>query len=388
MTEPMPQLAPKERCTGCGDCFNGCPKGAIRMQTDAEGFLYPEVGAGCVGCGHCSHICPVLRRREKRTEPAVFAVWNEDAAVRSRSTAGGVFPALARYVLESGGVVFGAAMDEKLDLRHIAVKNTEELHRLQGAKLVQSRIGESYQQVRMYLDQGRSVLFSGTPCQVDGLYRYLGEYPENLLTCDFVCRGVSSPGLWERLVHSMAYIKQKQPRAVQFCAKLAGEKERRFRVFFDGGGTYDAPLTKSEFGRSICRALSLRPACHTCPYAGTDHPADLTMGVFRGLPKDFLPEEQKAGISLLLINTAQGARIFDTLPLKRCRRTLAEAVAGNPALSAPMEASDERGHFFAALAELPFQQVRSRFLAPRAYPDGKSAHKLRALIKEIPWKKH
>lgn len=387
MTDPMPQLAPKERCTGCGACFNGCPKGAIHMQADAEGFLYPTIGTGCVQCGHCSHVCPILRQREKRSEPAVFAVWNEDAEVRRRSTAGGVFTPLAQYVLESGGVVFGAAMDENLHLQHIAVKNTEELHRLQGAKLVQSRIGESYQQVRMYLDQGRRVLFSGTPCQVDGLYHYLGEHPENLLTCDFVCRGVSSPGLWEKLMHSMAYIKQKNPKAVQFCAKLAGEKERRFRVFFEGGSTYDAPLPKSEFGRGIYRALSLRPACHSCPYAGTDHPADLTMGIFTGLPKDFYPEEQREGISLLLINTAKGAQIFDTLPLKRQSRTLEEAVAGNPSLSAPMEVSENRTNFFAALEQLPFQQVRNRFLSLRAYQNEKATDRLRALIKERSWKK-
>ena len=106
MTETVnkPQLAARDRCTGCGACSNGCPKGAIRMVPDREGFLYPQVEDGCVLCGHCTHICPVLKQREPRTEPAVFAVWNRDAAARQASTAGGVFSALAEYVLEGGGV--------------------------------------------------------------------------------------------------------------------------------------------------------------------------------------------------------------------------------------------------------------------------------------------
>lgn len=197
MTEmnTAPQLAPRERCTGCAACCNGCPKGAIRMVPDREGFLYPQVTDGCVQCGHCTHICPVLKQREPRTEPAAFIVWNGDEAVRRDSTAGGAFSALAEYVLEGGGVVFGAALDSGLRVSHIAVKNRHDLPQLRGSKPVQSDVGESYQQVRLYLDQGRQVLFSGTPCQVDGLYRYLGEHPERLITCDVACNGVGSPGV-------------------------------------------------------------------------------------------------------------------------------------------------------------------------------------------------
>ena len=190
-----PQLASHDHCTGCGACASGCPKGAVHMVRDKEGFLYPQITDGCVGCGHCAHVCPALKQREVRSAPAVFAVWNEDEAVRAHSTAGGVFTALAEFALECGGVVFGAALDEKLQVRHIVVKNKEDLRLLRGAKPIQSELGETYQQVQMYLEQRRFVLFCGTPCQVDGLYRFLGEHPENLLTCDFACSGVGSPGV-------------------------------------------------------------------------------------------------------------------------------------------------------------------------------------------------
>ena len=387
MTETVkPQLAPRDRCTGCGACSSGCPKGTIHMVRDKEGFLYPQITEGCVSCGHCAHVCPVLKQREVRGQPAVFAVWNEDAEVRAHSTAGGVFTALAEFALESGGVVFGAALDEKLQVRHMAVKNKEDLRLLRGAKPIQSELGETYQQAQMYLDQGRFVLFSGTPCQVDGLYRFLGEHPENLLTCDFACGGVGSPGVWERFVESMTYVKRRRAVDVRFCDKLKGEKDRRFRVWFEGGGTFDAPLGKCQPGRGIQRRLFLRPACYHCAYANTNRSADLTMGTFRNLPKDFFPQEQKAGVSLLLINTVKGAHIFDQLPLKREPRTLEEAVAGNAALRGAAAAPPDRQRFFEELEHVPFRKVCDRFFSTRPYQAKKSGG-LTAL-KEKLWKKH
>ena len=376
---PTSLLPDRGRCTGCGACASGCPKGAIHMLPDREGFLYPTVTDACIQCGHCAHICPVLKQREPRPEPAVFAAWNPDASVRQTSTAGGVFPLLAEYILDEGGVVFGAALDQELRVRHIAVKDKAELPRLQGAKPVQSDLGDSFRRVRHYLDQGRRVLFSGTPCQVDGLYHFLGEHPERLLTCDVVCSGVSSPGVWGQLVRSMAYIKRQPPVDVCFCGKLPGEKDRRFRVRFAGGAQYDAPFGKSDFGRGLRQRLFLRPACHRCPYTSTDRPADLTLGIYRDPPKDFHPEVPRYSISLLLVNSAKGAHYFDTLPLKREKLTLDQAVACAGALSAPQEASGSREDFFAAFCQQPFQQVRTRFLSASPLPQ--PLERLRQLLK-------
>ena len=381
MTETvnMPQLAAHDRCTGCGACSSGCPKGAIRMAPDREGFLYPEVTDGCVQCGHCAHVCPVQKQREHRTAPQVFAEWSRDESVRQASTCGGAFSALAEYVLEGGGVVFGAALDENLRVVHTAVKNVHDLSRLRGMKPVQSDTGDAYQQVRLYLDQGRQVLFSGTPCQVDGLYRYLGEHPERLLTCDVACGGVCSPGVWAQLVKSMAYVKQHRPTAVEFCGKLTGDRERRFRVKFEGGGRYDAPMGKCELGRGIARRLFMRPACHRCAYATTDRPGDVTLGDFSG--GSFAPEEKKSGVSMLLINTAKGAQVFDMLPLERQHRTLEEAEACCAALREPPMAPAEREKFFHAMEQLPFQQVRARFLSALQHQSGGVTERLLGLLR-------
>ena len=384
MTEmnTAPQLAPHDRCTGCAACCNGCPKGAIRMTADREGFLYPQVTDGCVQCGHCTHICPVLKQREPRPEPAAFLAWHGDPEIRRCSTAGGVFTALAEYVLEGGGVVFGAAMDSALHLSHIAVKNSHDLPRLRGAKPVQSEIGESYQQVRMYLDQGRQVLFSGTPCQVDGLYRYLGEHPERLITCDMACCGVCSPGVWEKLVRSMAYVKQKKPLSVEFCGKLSGDSQRRFRVTFENGGQYDAPLLRSEVGRGIERGLFLRPVCYTCGYTSTDRTGDLTLcNMTDGA---ISPEEKKLGVSLLLVNSAKGAQVFDALPLQRRRCDLQQAAAANRALRSPIPVAVDRSRFFDALEQEPFRQVCIRFLSAMQAREKTPSRSWKELLKKLP----
>ena len=366
--QTIPRLAPRDRCTGCGACASGCPKGAIHLLPDREGFLYPTVTDACIQCGHCTHICPVLKQREPRPEPTAFAVWNEDAETRHLSGSGGVFSLLAEFILDSGGVVFGATLDETLRVRHTAITSKSDIHRLRGPKLVQSEIGDSYQLVRLCLDRGRRVLFTGTPCQVEGLYRFLGEHPEKLLTVDLLCGGAPSPGVWEQLVRSMTYIKQKKPLSVSFCAKLDGEKDRRFRVEFEGGSVYDAPLSRSEWGYGLQRRLFLRPACHTCPYTTCDRVGDLSLGYYPGLPKDFFPEEQKKGISVLLVNSAKGAHMFDTLPLKKEKRPLSEAAAANAALSVPRTAAEDRAAFFDAFSRQNFQQVREKFLIPAPLP--------------------
>lgn len=382
MTENgRPQLAPRERCTGCGACASGCPRGAIHMVRDREGFLYPRIAEGCVSCGHCAHVCPALKQREVRSQPAAFAVRNENAEIRAASTAGGVFTALAELVIEGGGVVFGAALNEKLQVRHMAVKNREDLRLLRGAKPIQSELGETYQQVQLYLEQGRYVLFSGTPCQVDGLYRFLGEHPEHLLTCDLLCGGVGSPAVWERFVDSMTYVKRRRAVEVRFCDKLSGEKERRFRVWFEGGGTFDAPLSKCEPGRGLLRRLFLRPVCYRCAYTGTNRAADLTMGTLDTAGK----EGRQHDTSLLLINTVKGAQVFDQLPLHREMWPLEEAVAANAALRCPPTAPPERDRFFDELERQPFRKVCDRFFAVRPYQE-KGESRLAAWREKL-WKK-
>ena len=359
----LPVLADHARCTGCGACASGCPRGAIAMERDKEGFSYPVIEPDtCIRCGHCTAICPILHGREPKPLPAAFAAWNRDDSIRRDSTSGGAFTALADYVLEGGGIVYGAAFDGRQHLRHVACFRKEDLWRLRGAKYVQSDLGETFQEIRTALES-RTVLFSGTPCQVDGLYRYLGRRPENLITCDLVCHGVPSPGVWEDMARSIEQRRHKGLQAVRFRNKVTGWKNSHFTTVYDDGSVDSAPLFRTEYGRAFGRALFLRPSCHRCAYTNLNRPGDFTLGDFWGLRPDELPEQQEKGVNLLLVNTAHGSHIFDQLPLGRQAFPIERAVAGNPRLASPIEQPPDRTAFFAAYALEPFDQVRKKFCA-------------------------
>ena len=358
-----PLLAAPNDCTGCAACRNACPVDAISMQPDKEGFLYPAVDlTTCLHCGKCTATCPILRPLEPPTYmPAVFAAWNRDDTIRRDSTSGGVFSALADYVFEDGGAVFGAMLDDHQRVKHIACFRKDALRYLRGAKYVQSDIGETYREVAKLL-KSRPVLFSGTPCQVDGLYRYLGSRPDNLLTCDIICHGVPSPQVWDDLIRSVEATGGKQVRSVRFRNKVNGWKNSHFTITFDGGGVFSKPLMQTEFGRGFGRALFLRPSCYRCPYASLSRPGDFTLGDFWGLREDELAEEQRLGVGLLLINTQHGSHVFDQLPIAKVPYPVERAIAGNPRLSSPTPMQPERGAFFAAYALEPFEQVRKKYL--------------------------
>ena len=378
----LPRLASHLHCTGCGACASGCPKDAITMERDKEGFLYPVIHSDlCVRCGHCTAVCPALRERPERPLPAAFAAWNRAEDIRKDSTSGGVFSLLAGYVLECGGVVFGAAMDGHQHLRHVACFRKEELWRLRGAKYVQSDLGDCYREVKHWLES-RMVLFSGTPCQVDGLYHYLGTRPENLVTCDLVCHGVPSPGVWEDMVRSIEHRKGKTVQAVRFRNKVTGWKDSHFTVVYTDGSVDSAPLFATEYGHAFGRALFLRPSCYRCAYTSVSRVGDFTLGDFWGLRPDELPDQQEKGVSLLLVNTAHGSHLFDQLPLAKEKFPLERAIAGNPRLASPIAQPADRSAFFASYALEPFEQVRKRFFALRPLPVRAAAKLLSPEVKE------
>ncbi|WP_297310781.1 polysaccharide pyruvyl transferase family protein [uncultured Oscillibacter sp.] len=361
--EDGPLLADRTHCTGCSACAAACPKDAIALVRDREGFAFPQVDLEkCVRCGICTRTCPMLQEREPRPLPAAFAAWNREADIRRDSSSGGAFSALADYVLEGGGVVFGAALDGKQHLRHTACFRKEDLWRLRGAKYVQSDLEGVFREVRKCLET-RQVLFSGTPCQVDGLYRYLGRRPENLTTCDLVCHGVPSPGVWEDMARYIEKKRGRELQTVRFRNKVEGWKNSHFTAVYDDGTVDTHPLYETEYGRAFGRALFLRPCCHRCPYACMNRPGDFTLGDLWGLRPDELPEQQQLGVSLLLVNTPHGSHIFGQLPLN-CRPFPVErAIAGNPRLASPTVQPADRAAFFAAYALEPFDQVARKFCA-------------------------
>jgi coenzyme F420-reducing hydrogenase beta subunit len=174
------------------------------MREDREGFLYPEVDSErCCNCGLCSEVCPVINRREAGKPLYVYAAKSRDEEIRRQSSSGGIFTLLAEKILDENGVVFGARFNENWEVIHDYVETKDELVFFRGSKYVQSRIGESYLQAQQFLEKGRKVLFSGTPCQISGLKFFLGKEYDNLLTVDIVCHGVPSPLVWRMYLNQL-----------------------------------------------------------------------------------------------------------------------------------------------------------------------------------------
>ena len=184
----------KKECCGCTACFHICPINCIVMKEDEEGFLYPNIDkAKCIHCNKCKEVCPNRNIENRNTRTQTFVGYYKDDEVRKQSSSGGIFSAIAEWILQQKGVVFGAAFDENFEVHHIAVETKEELIKLRGSKYVQSRLENTFLEAKEYLEKKRKVLFTGTACQIAGLKNYLSAKYENLYTVDVLCHGAPSP---------------------------------------------------------------------------------------------------------------------------------------------------------------------------------------------------
>ncbi|WP_130870447.1 polysaccharide pyruvyl transferase family protein [Intestinimonas massiliensis (ex Afouda et al. 2020)] len=362
-----PVLCKAEDCTGCTACAAICPVHAIEMKADHEGFLRPVVGESCILCRKCEATCPMLHPPVPGPGPEkAHAVWNSDEAERVKSSSGGFFSLLARRVLSQGGAVFGTVLDEDMTARHVCARTEEELAPMRGSKYVQSDLGDSFHQVKELLEAGTPVLFSGVPCQVDGLKHYLGKNYENLLTCDLVCHGVPSPAVFRAWLDGLEAAHGAKVTGVRFKDKSHGWSHPWLTVTFANGDVYTQDFNRTPYGRGFGMQLFLRPACAVCKYTSTSRPADFTLADYWGLdPKLELPVERDKGVSMVLVNSARGQVVYDSLAgqFGQTDRPLAEVVAGNPRLASPLKANPKRGAFFAAFSTLPFPEVEKKFLS-------------------------
>ena len=364
----MIRIASKEDCCGCHSCCTACPQGCIEMVADDEGFLYPQINESlCIDCGICNKVCPVLAVAPKGEPPAAFAAWHRDGAIRAESSSGGTFSALMKQTLAQNGVVFGAAFDKGLVLCHQSAQNEVDCEKFKGSKYLQSKIGDSYHQVESYLRQGRRVLFSGTPCQVAGLYSYLGQNPDNLLTSDIVCHGVPSPKVFAAYKATLERRYGAKVSRIAFRRKDCGWKRYSVALSFDNATEYRQVFTDDPFMLGFLRDTYLRPSCHACRFSRLPRVADITLGDFWGVDNHHPDWDDDKGTSLILVQTQKGQKA-----LNACREgmvvhetDLELAVRSNPCICGSVNQGKNRTAFFRDLDRLPFERVVEKYMAPQ-----------------------
>lgn len=313
-------------CTGCSACFNICPKRCINMSEDTEGFLYPQVDTTrCIDCGLCEKVCPALEKHNHKRSPLqIYVGYNIDKAVLLNSSSGGVFTLLAQQIILAGGVVFGAKFNDQWEVVHDYTETIDGLVAFQGSKYVQSRVGHIYCQVKSFLKEGRQVLFSGTPCQIAGLRRFLRKSYDNLLTVDFICHGVPSPGIWKQYLNEIIIGshdgKSKNDNThigkISFRNKRIGWKRYSFFLEFidqKNSRIINEPLDENDYLRGFIANLYLRPSCHHCNDKGWSSGSDITIADAWGI-WEYIPDfDDDKGCSIISVLTLKGEQILQAL---------------------------------------------------------------------------
>lgn len=314
----MISITNKQDCMGCYACATICPTSCIAMESDGEGFWYPIVDNDeCIECGLCVKVCPIIQKAhnepERVAKPRAYAAYSTDTSVRLDSSSGGLFSLIAEQVMNTGGVVFGAAFDEEFNVYHGFVEAKQEIDKFRGSKYVQSKIGDSYRQVRKFLRQDRMVLFTGTPCQISGLKRYLGKDYENLLCQDIVCHGVPSPKVWQKYVSYRESSAGGPARRIAFRRKDRGWKRYSVSFLFQNDTEYIQTLREDLYMQAFLKDICLRPSCHACHFKGINRESDITLADFWGI-QNIAPEmDDDKGTSLVLVHSDKGQKLFECI---------------------------------------------------------------------------
>lgn len=344
----MIQISEKAKCCGCTACVNACPVQCIVMRRDREeGFDYPVANPDiCIGCGKCESVCPVLNPLQSQEPLAAYAVRCDEYV--SGSSSGGVFPALAKAVIDEGGVVFGAVMDADLTVGHTEAETMEEVERMRGSKYVQSDLYSVYFDAREYLKSGRKVLFTGTPCQIAGLKKYLGAEYDGLLTVDIACHGVPSPGVWEM------YIKDMQLRCnLRVCNVNFRDKSRSWRhysITCHGSAIKSVKATDDPYMTLFMQNMTLRPSCYECPARDGRSASDLTLADLWSVASAAPQLDDDRGVSGVLVNSDKGREYMSRIKAETLVE-MSEVVvkAQNGGFDKTMEIPEKRTEFFQGL---------------------------------------
>lgn len=338
------------KCSGCTACFAICPKDAITMQADSEGFKYPVIDKNkCIDCGLCCKVCPLENMYGNFGEDKTsFACRAKDKNFAKQSSSGGVFGILANMYIKEQAVIYGAAFDDNWNVCHIRADKKDELKSLYTSKYVQSDIGNTFRQVKCDLDNGKKVLFAGTPCQVAGLKSYLQKDYLNLLSVDFICHGVPSPLVWQRYIIAMEKKLNNKITEISFRDKEDGWKNYYFKLSTGNGNVFYEKHGENIYMKGFLKDLYLRSSCYDCKFKTLHRASDITLADFWGIEK-IIPEiNVEKGVSLCWSSSEKGKQVLADV-LKRTdyyEVKLREAIKHNSSAIKSVEMYKNRDKFF------------------------------------------
>jgi coenzyme F420-reducing hydrogenase beta subunit len=350
------EIRKKEDCCGCHACVQKCPKQCITMQEDEEGFLYPKVNEElCINCGLCEKVCPVINQSEPRKPLKVYAAKNPNEEIRMKSSSGGIFTMLAERTINNGGVVFGARFNDQWEVIHDYTETIEGIAPFRGSKYVQSTIGNNYQIAEQFLKKGREVLFTGTPCQIAGLNKYLQKNYDNLITVNVVCQGVPSPLIWREYLEQ---IKQNDEiKYISFRDKSRGWKSYSIKYVFGDSIIYHKATNDNYlFGFRNC--IFLRPSCHLCPSKLGKCYSDITLGDYWGIYAFYSKYDDDKGVSLVLVNSDKGMNFISDICTQFVETSLNQANYGNPMIKNSAPLTQNRKHFWDLYSKVGISSIK------------------------------
>ena len=311
----------KHKCTNCMACYNICPTDAIEIIEDNEGFAYPSINEEkCTHCGLCTKKCPALNLDQVKeiskhnTKPAIYGGYIKDEEVRAKSSSGGVFSALAKYVLKKNGYVCGARFTKGGICEHVIVDNAKDLAPLRGSKYVQSNINNCYKEIKTLLEQDKYILFTGTPCQVAGLYSVLGKDYENLITVDILCHGVPSQKLFIEYLDELTSGHTNTITEINFKSKKTGW--RTPTLIIKGTDFYkeiNDVYEQDTYMKGFLNNLTIRKSCTDCQYNRLPRQGDFTIGDFWGIENYDSALDDNSGCSIILCNSKKSMDILNKI---------------------------------------------------------------------------
>ena len=340
----MISIKSKYDCCGCEACAQRCAHNAISMKRDKEGFLYPIIDPNkCTKCDICEKVCPVINQKLPSEPIKTYAAKNKDEIVRLQSSSGGIFTLLATKTINNGGVVFGAKFDEQWKVVHDYVETIEDLAKFRGSKYVQSRINDNYIKVEQFLKQGRQVLFSGTPCQIAGLKKYLIKEYKNLICVDIICHGVPSPMVWQKY---KAQFELSYTSSISFRDKSNSWKTYEVVVSKDQKEVIRETVGQNVYMKIFLSDLCLRPSCAICPAKDGKSKSDITIADFWGIQYIHPEFDDDKGCNLVLINSEKGLNFFNKLECDKIESDFNTAIKYNPSYYKSVSEPKYRQYFF------------------------------------------